>query len=214
MLKKNAEKLEVFATTFLLNNTQKKLFGKYVELLEVWNKRVNLISQGDIFKIIGKHFWESLYFYDKDYFNNEALLLDIGSGGGFPGIPLKIMYPSFDVVLLDSKRKKVLFLKEAIESLGLTGAKAICCRVEDIATTDKDSFDIITARAVADLKNLWMLSCPLLKENGCLVSVKGGEVNIEIEAVKTSENMFDLVVKDLDFSQSLNDLKRIVLVKK
>jgi 16S rRNA (guanine527-N7)-methyltransferase len=214
MLKKNAENLELFAGSFSLDSGQKKAFEKYIELLETWSERTNLVSTGDITKFVNKHCWESLLFYDEGVFVNRSLLIDIGSGGGFPGIPLKIVYPEINMLLLDSKRKKVLFLKEVIDCLSLKDASAICSRVEDVAEAYKNNFDIVTARAVAEIKITWAYSRPILKEDGCLVSVKGGDVDREIYEVKKFDVSAGITVENIAFSQSLNDFKRIVLKKK
>ena len=214
MLKENADNLKIFSKTNFLNDDQREAFAKYVELIEKWNKRTNIVSKSDAVKIIDKHIVESLYFYDDEFFAKNTVLMDIGSGGGFPGIPLKIIAPTLQVSLVDSKRIKALFLKEVVEILGLEDVDVVCERAENLATSYSNKVDIVTARAVTKLKDLWDISSPVLKKGGCLISLKGGEITKEIESVYQKQNNFDIIVKEVEeTSLSLNVLKKIILTK-
>ena len=215
MLKENAENLANFSKEFVLSDDQRKTFAKYVELIETWSIKTNIVSKNDVVKVVNKHIVESLCFYDDEIFAKNTILMDIGSGGGFPGIPLKIMNPSIQVCLVDSKRIKALFLKEVVDVLELEKVDVVCERAEKIAYSYLNKVDIVTARAVATLKKLWDLSVPVLKKGGCLISLKGGDITGEIESVHQNQNGFDVIVKKIEnTSHSSNVLKRIILIKK
>lgn len=164
-----------------INNDQIDLFDRYYELLVFWNKRFNLTSITDKEDVLLKHFADSialLNFVDL----NGCFLLDVGSGAGFPGIPLKIMCSSCNVVLLDSLNKRVGFLNDVIRELGLSKITAIHGRAEDLArvNTYREKFDYVTSRAVANLSTLSEYCLPFVKCGGYFVSYKGDDIDNEI----------------------------------
>lgn len=152
------------------------------ELLE-WNKKFNLTAIKDPAEVAVKHFLDSLI--PASFILQDSHLLDIGSGGGFPGIPLAILIPSLQALLIDSVRKKVSFLQYVIRSLNLKNAEAIHVRAEELVQNIEfaNFFDIIICRALTALDRFVLMSQPLLKENGILIALKGKITQEEINDV-------------------------------
>lgn len=152
---------------------QLKQLEIYAKMLLEYNKKFNLTAitkQEDIYL---KHFYDSLTITKEIDLDQELKVLDIGTGAGFPGIVLKIFFPKLDLILLDSNNKKISFLNEVIKELGLKKIKCIHGRAEELPTNYREYFDIVTSRAVANLRVLTELSIPYLKVNGYFISLKG-----------------------------------------
>jgi 16S rRNA (guanine527-N7)-methyltransferase len=162
---------------------QQQRFAQYVRLLLEWNQRINLISLGDEDRIAERHILESLAVLSVWPFLEGASVLDLGSGGGFPGIPLKIMRPDFSMTLLESRQKKALFLNTVVRELKLDDCRVVNARAEELARSSGEQFSIVIARAVAELKTLWEWSKPLLGAGGVLLAMKGGELDDELQAL-------------------------------
>lgn len=153
---------------------------RYRDLVVAWNDRVRLVSRSDGDRVLSKHVLESLLLL-KHIPEDTERLADIGSGGGFPGIPIQVLRPDLRVSLIESARMKTLFLKEAVKQLGLDRTEVLHERAEDVAKRDQEAFDVVTSRAVADLGRVWSLAAPLLKTGGLMVSLKGpGEAEAEL----------------------------------
>jgi 16S rRNA (guanine527-N7)-methyltransferase len=161
---------------------------KYIALLLEWNQRINLISPNDEERIAERHILESLAVLSAWTFPQKASVLDLGSGGGFPGVPLKIMRPDLTMTLLESRQKKALFLNTVVRELKLENCHVVNARAEKFSG---EKFSIVIARAVADLKTLWEWSRPLLIDGGALLAMKGGELDNELHALMK----FDSCVK-------------------
>lgn len=157
---------------------------KYITLLLEWNQRINLISPNDEDRIAERHILESLAVLSAWPFPENTSVLDLGSGAGFPGIPLKIMRPDLTMTLLESRQKKTLFLGAAVRELLLPNCRVVNARAEDLVKTSGEKFSIVIARAVADLKTLWNWSKPLLTKGGVLLAMKGGELGEELQTLK------------------------------
>ncbi len=157
----------------------------YNELLK-WNPKANLISKNDESRIVERHFLESALLSLLNEFQGGLSVLDLGTGGGFPGIPLQIVTPDLQMVLLDSKRWKGLFLKHLIEVLELKNTEVLCERAEAAAKNEeyRNRFDRVVCRAVTDLSALYRLSRPFLKSGGNLVALKGSRLNNELNRFK------------------------------
>ena len=158
----------------------------YSILLASWNSRINLISRKDEENIFSRHILHSLTLrmpaicnYDFSY----KRVADVGTGGGLPGIPLKIVTPSLDMTLIDSVQKKITACNDMIMSLGLGGSRAIAGRAEELARLPEQShqYDVIISRAVASLEDLTKWTYGLLKPAGTLFSLKGGDLTEEIK---------------------------------
>ena len=151
--------------------------------LMTWNKKINLTAIKEPLLIAEKHFIDSIAAVS--FLGNETCLMDMGSGGGFPGIPIKIMKPALKVVLIDSSRKKVNFLKYIIRILHLENIDAIHARVEDLHENEnyKNKFDAVISRAFTELSNFTALSSPFLSNNGAIYAMKGKHADQEITPV-------------------------------
>src|SRR6266852_1439589 len=154
------------------------------ELLE-WNTRMNLTAITDPEDVLLKHFLDSLSLL-KAYTNSEARLLDIGSGAGFPGLPLKIVRPQWHVTLLEATGKKTLFLRHMVETLRLRDVEIIHVRAEELAHKReyRATFDIVTARAVSALPTLLEYCAPYCRVGGVIVLPKKGDLTEELQQAK------------------------------
>lgn len=165
--KEELAKIHLFITDEQMNQ-----FQKYCALLKEWNEKINLTAITDEEEIIEKHFYDSLRSAEVFSYDDQSLL-DVGSGAGFPGIPLKIMFPDLFVTLLEPTGKRVNFLNEVIQSLSLKQIVTINMRAEDYVKKARSYYDIVTARAVSQLSTLVELCAPLLKVNGTMIALKG-----------------------------------------
>lgn len=167
-----------------LNAEQIKKFEKYSDLLLEWNEKFNLTAIKDKDEIIEKHFIDSLYL-DKFVDLDNKTFLDVGSGAGFPGVPLAIAHPSLKVSLLESNGKKVKFLQEIKKELDLKNVEIIQARAEEF--DKRESFDFVSARAVKELRILLEICFHLVKVNGHFIAYKSSNVD---EEIKASKNVF------------------------
>lgn len=194
------------------------LFLKYLELLLEWNKNINLTAITDPEEILIKHFVDSIALIPFLNKNNKYKVLDVGTGAGFPGIPLKIVMPDINVVLLDSLNKRVSFLDVVIKELGLTGITTVHGRAEDFGKQAgyRDSFDIVTSRAVAKLSVLAELCIPFLKKGGLFASYKGAKAPEEIDEAKNALKVLgaDVIKKEKISLPDLDDMRYIVFIEK
>lgn len=158
-----------------LNEKQQYLFGIYLDLLLEWNQRFNLTAITDPKEIMVQHFLDSLSILKLGIIKEDSIVLDIGSGAGFPGIPLKIIIPEIKLTLIDSVQKKINFLEEVICRLQLEKTTAIHGRAEDLAREKehREAYDVVTSRAVAELRILSEFCLPFVKLNGFFLSHKG-----------------------------------------
>jgi 16S rRNA (guanine527-N7)-methyltransferase len=170
-----------------LAETEIGAFDLYLEELLKWNRKINLTAIRTEKGIVQKHFLDSLCVYP--FIPHISTLLDIGSGAGFPGIPLKIVQPALEVTLIDAIRKKVDFQRHIIRKLGLKGIEAIHSRVQEKAVlqSQEGRFAIVISRAFSDLQTLLVLSVPLLKKGGIVVAMKGRVNREEIRLLSEKE---------------------------
>ncbi|TCS95488.1 16S rRNA (guanine(527)-N(7))-methyltransferase RsmG [Hazenella coriacea] len=169
-----------------LSDQQLKQFHQYYELLIEWNRVMNLTGITEEKEVYVKHFYDSLTLARVLPVNSLQSMIDVGTGAGFPGIPLKIAFPHLQVVLLDSLKKRVGFLEEVCQELGLTEVKCIHGRAEEFAHKKefRQSFDLATARAVAKLNVLSEYCLPFVKVNGWFIAMKGMEISEEVTEAK------------------------------
>jgi 16S rRNA (guanine527-N7)-methyltransferase len=155
---------------------------EFNDLLIEWNSRINLVSRKktDVLDLIE----DSKLFFSAMNFKPGIKILDIGTGGGFPGIVIAIHHPEAELTLVDSIQKKINVVSDIIKGLNLTNTKAICTRVEELSDTYNNYFDYITARSVTVLQDLCKWSKPLIKSGGILVAVKGGDISGEIQKTR------------------------------
>jgi 16S rRNA (guanine527-N7)-methyltransferase len=176
-----------------LEPEQIDLFVVHAVELVKWNRKINLTAIADPLEIAVKHFLDSTA--PAGLIPPDSTLLDVGSGGGFPGIPLKILFPSLSVTLIDASRKKVNFLKYLIRTLKLEGIQALHVRAEDLADVKskipfgqdsafEDEFDVVICRAVTSLNGFALMAFPLLNRGGFIIALKGKVTEAEIESVR------------------------------
>lgn len=187
------------------------LFFKYLENLKTWNAKINLTSIKNDREIIISHFLDSISV--APLIEDGMKVLDIGSGAGFPGIPLKIVRPGLEVTLLDSVNKKVTFMNDTIRKLGLENIKAVWGRAEkSLNDIPRHQFDYVVNRAVGSILDTLRLSSPYVSEYGVIILMRGKRGSEEWNtAIEDVENEFELLdFKDLTLP--LSDLKRMILV--
>jgi len=168
-----------------LDRRHTDLFAAHAAELLHWNQIINLTAITDPYEIAIKHFVDSLA--PANLISPGTVLLDIGSGGGFPGIPLKVVIPSLSITLIDASRKKVNFLQHVIRTLKLEGIEALHIRAEDLAgdCAYQKHFNFITSRALTDLISFVHQALPLLGSNGEIIALKGKVDQTEVEAVRS-----------------------------
>ena len=202
-----------------LSGEQKQQFLTYYEYLVEKNKVMNLTAITEYEEVITKHFLDSLAVVKTSCFKPEKLagkrLIDIGTGAGFPGIPLKIVFPEMEILLLESLNKRINFRNEVTEMLGLTKINTVHGRAEDYAKQKgyRESFDFCVSRAVANLSTLSEYCIPFVKQGGCFISYKSGSVDQELiqaeKAVKILGGQREEVVR---FSLADTDMDRSFVV--
>ena len=169
------------------NDEQIEQFRSYYELLTEWNKKINLTAITGYEDVVRKHFIDSILICSLLDLTKDIRIIDVGTGAGFPGIPIKILNPDCRIVLLDSLNKRVRFLENVVDELGLENVECIHGRAEDVSREKKyrASFDLSVSRAVANLSTLCEYCIPFLKKGGMFVSYKSDKADDEING---SEN--------------------------
>lgn len=198
-----------------ITNEQAEKFYLYTNMLLEWNEKINLTAITEQNEVIQKHFIDSLTI--NKYINENARVIDVGTGAGFPGIPLKILRDDINVTLLDALNKRINFLNEIIEQNELTNIETIHARAEEAGKNKnlRESFDIATSRAVAPLNILVEYLLPLVKIGGKCVCMKGSNAKEEIE---NSENAINILggkiekIEELELPDS--DIRRTIIVIK
>lgn len=171
-----------------LENLKAEQFEKYFDLLLDWNEKINLTAITEEQDVITKHFLDSLMCLESGVIGDNASIIDVGTGAGFPGIPLKIAKDGLNVTLLDSLAKRLNFLNEVIDNLNLKNIRTVHARAEDGGRDNdlREKFDVAVSRAVANLSTLSELCLPFVKVGGYFVSMKGPGVDEEIANAKNA----------------------------
>lgn len=211
-----------------INQTEAELFEKYRELLLDWNRRVNLVSRKDEENFYPNHALNSVSFLFRKSLNSASKIIDLGTGGGLPGVPLKILAPDLDIRLVDSIMKKTAALSSILADLALPGAKAVTGRAEELAKTGefKGHFDYVISRAAGKLDELAKWSRGFLKKTetfggetipvGTLIVLKGGDFADEVKHTRNLKFVESVIVDEITFNgmdEINNRDKKLVLVE-
>lgn len=199
-----------------ITQLQQEQFEKYKDLLLEWNEKINLTAITDEDDIILKHFIDSMTILK--HIDNNSSIVDVGTGAGFPGIPVKITNPSLNVTLVDSLNKRLLFLGDVINQLNLKRIKTVHSRAEEFGQNKlyREKFDVATSRAVANLSVLVEYLLPLVKIGGKCICMKGSEIEEELKNSKQAINILGGEIEKVEeFTLPGSDIKRnIIIIKK
>lgn len=198
-----------------LTENQLEKLNKFYELLISWNEKMNLTRITEKEEVYLKHFYDSLTLSKVIDLTKDLTLCDVGSGAGFPGIVLKIVFPNLKIKLIDSLQKRVNYLNEIIKDLDLTNIEALHTRAEDYAKNHREEYDIVTARAVANLRVLSELCIPMVKVNGYFIAMKA---NID-EEKEESKEILKKLNSNIEYIETFylpleNSLRNIIKIKK
>lgn len=211
------EQFEKIGITF--DEEKKKLIDDYVEFFNQYNQNVNLISSNDMAVFWEKHLFDSLalnLFFQKYKIKNNIKLLDIGTGGGFPSVPLSLNFNEMKVVALDSINKKIAFINQVKEKFELNNLQTVCSRIEDLPLKNRNSFDIVTSRAMAELRIILECAIPYVKTGGYFVAYKSIKADEEIKNAQNALKKLNAKIVDvIDYELPLEEKnKRVFIVVK
>lgn len=211
MLKDLSRKLNIDLT-----NEQVEQFEGYQNLLLEWNEKINLTAITEENDIIIKHFIDSMTV--SKYFKGNDKVIDVGTGAGFPGVPLKIVDKTLKITLLDSLNKRINYLNDVIEKLRFDNVETIHGRAEELSRNSKyrEQYDVATARAVANLKTLSEYCLPFVKVGGYFVCMKGSDIEEELSNAKSHIEVLGGKIEEIEnFVLPDTDMKRnIIVIKK
>ena len=198
-----------------LTELQYEQFIKYMRLLQEWNEKINLTAITDDEEVIKKHFIDCIKAFKSDAIKNAKTIIDVGTGAGFPGLPIAIMNPNVKVTLLDSLNKRINYLNTVVRELGLKNVTTIHSRAEDGAR--KPEFDVATSRAVANMAVLSEYCMPYVKKDGYFVALKGPSVDEELKnatnAIKTLggelKEIIEVSIEETDLKHNIVEVKKL-----
>lgn len=208
---------ELFHKELLRNNIKdvknEEKFYKYMKILLEWNEKINLTAIKDENEFIIKHFIDSLTI--NKYINKNNNIIDVGTGAGFPGLPIKLFHEELSVTLLDSVRKKVNVLNDIIQKLDLKDIEAVHSRAEDFAKNNRESYDVAVSRAVANMSTLVEYLIPFVKINGIVICMKGPNFEEELKFAKNAINTLGGKIEKIESINIDEELERnIIIIKK
>lgn len=199
-----------------LSEQQKQQFIDYYEMLIEKNRVMNLTAITEFREVVTKHFIDSISLV-KAYQPGSQKMIDLGTGAGFPGIPLKIVFPDLDILLVDSLKKRLLFLDEVIQKLGLNKIRTLHGRAEDLGRDPKhrEQYDLCVSRAVAKLSVLTEYCIPFVKQGGYFIPYKSGQIEEELSASKRAFQILGAEMEKMEaFDLPGTDIDRTLIVLK
>ena len=196
-----------------LNETQNKQFATYFHELVAYNEKVNLTAITEENEVYIKHFYDSML--GESYISQNATVVDVGTGAGFPGLPLKILRPDINLYLVDSLNKRIEFLKMLITKLNVE-AQTFHSRAEEFAVQNREKFDVAVSRAVASLNTLCEYTLPLVKVGGIFIAYKGSNADEELKNAQKAISTFGGVVEKIDDFELPNGFgeRKIIVIRK
>lgn len=198
-----------------LSEEEKDNFSKFKELLIEWNQKIDITNiEGD--EIDVKHFLDSLTIFKTGLIEDYDKVLDVGTGGGFPGIPMKIMNKTLEIDLLDSLKKRLNFLDDVIYQINLKGVNTMHGRAEDYGKDAeyREKYDIVTSRAVANMQTLSEYCLPFVKKDGYFIAMKGPKIEEELEKSKKAIKILGGQVTDVINFNLLENERTLIVIKK
>ena len=205
------EKSKILGVRFSVEQIEQ--FYKYMNLLIEWNEKMNLTAITEPKEIILKHFIDSITILK--YIDDNSKLVDVGTGAGFPGVPLSIMNPTLKITLVDSLNKRLIFLEEVVKELNLKNIEIVHARAEEFGQNKnyREKFDVATSRAVANLATLSEYLVPLVKIDGKIISMKASNAKEEInDAKKAIEVLGGKIEKIEEFDLPESDIGRTIII--
>ena len=198
-----------------LTNDQIDKLARFYQLLVTWNEKINLTTIIKEEEVYLKHFYDSLTLIKVIDLRQPLTVLDVGTGAGFPGIVLKIVFPNLKITLLDSLTKRINYLNEIIKELDLHDIETVCSRCEEYTKINREKYDLVVARAVSHLKILSEMIIPTVKVNGYFIAMKAN-LNDELEITIPMLKKLNSELKEIkEFSLPIENSKRtLVVIKK